>query len=300
MEPQLTEVLRFFDLGKPTDYRRAGGFANENYFVTSDKGEFVVKILREHAASNVYSELPYLKKISEHHFPSVTYMSNSSGVCVYESEDMAAVVMRKVEGGPPERSHSTNATMGNVLAKLHTIPSEGLEPRTSYLGEGFMEGAISELKQSVPSEDIQPYVEALSRLDAFKRSLPDKVSRIIHCDFTPNNCLFKKDSLIAVIDWEEVTLGYPLLDLANAILSTCFTDTRFDKTMSDALLNAYFDENDWGELDLSDLAQAIRFAGLTFSLWVYRRWGIDSAEPFIVGNRQLYWRYDLDRVESHL
>ena len=48
---------------------------------------------------------------------------------------------------------------------------------------------------------------------------------------------------------------------------------------------------------MNDLADAIRFAGLTFSLWVYRVLGIDSAEPFIVSSGQLYRRYDLERIE---
>ena len=95
VEPKLTEVLSFFDLGTQSTSRRAGGFANENYFVTTDKGEYVVKVLREHAAANVVSEIPYLKKLEEVQFPVAQYISNDAGDCVFEADDIAAVVMHR-------------------------------------------------------------------------------------------------------------------------------------------------------------------------------------------------------------
>ncbi len=297
MDDHLTDVLAFYDLGELLKYRRAGGFANENYFVTTSQGKYVTKFLREHTASHVDSEFTYLQRLTEHHFPAVAYIANSRGDRVYEKGDAAAVAMHRIEGAAPERSHKTTAAMGVALAQLHAVPINGLSPRVSFLDASFVDGALSELDGLVPAGDLQPYVDASRQLADFRSSLPSKTRSIIHCDFTPNNCLFQQDRLVAVIDWEEVTIGYPLLDLANAVLSTCFVDAQFDKKMFDALADAYREESGISESSSGDLEQALRWAGLTFSLWVYRHWGVGSEDPFILSNRRLYWRYGLENLE---
>ncbi len=293
LRTDLSEVLRFFDLGGLAGYSRAGGFANENYFVSTGTEEYVVKLLRERDAASARSEAPYLARVIEHGFPAVRYVS-ANGQCVFEAEDFAAVVMPRLRGKTPERTPSNCASLAAALARLHSIPHDGLEQRPSFLSSKFIERSIAQLDALVPADDLKPYLEAQAGLADFEASLGTKAPAIIHCDFTPNNCLFQDDRLVGVVDWEEVTLGFPPLDVANLVLSTCFSESKFEPDLFKAITEAYLIEAGEDSLHIDQLGLALRLAGLCFSLWVYLRWGVASEDPFITNSRQLYWRYGLE------
>ena len=293
LENDLSEVLSFFNLGRLKQCQRAGGFANENYFVSSETGSYVVKLLRERSPKDVRSELPYLARITEHDFPAIPYVE-AHGQCVLEGDQFAAVAMKRVEGNPPDRSAVACAAMAEALAKLHAIPPTGLQPRKSFLSEDFIAQTIKSLSALVPNEDLNPYIKARELLATFTDALTTTEQRIIHCDFTPNNCLFQGNRIVGVIDWEETTLGNPLLDLANLVLSTCYVESEFDNAMFQAITTTYKSSNQLLKLDYEQLGAALRLAGLAFSLWVYIRWGVGSDDPFVTSSRQLYWRYGLE------
>ena len=295
LEDELSEVLRFFDLGRLDRYRRAGGFANENYFVSAESGQYVVKFLRERSVSDVLSELPYLERVAEYGFPAVPYLQ-AHGQCVFEQEGFAAVAMKQIDAEPPDRK-ITSVVMAEALAKLHSVPHTGLKRRTGFLSGDFIAKSIESLVLQVPGEDLKPYIEAQDRLAGFIGSLETKETSIIHCDFTPNNCLFRSNRLVGVIDWEEVTVGYPLLDLANLMLSTCFVESKFDRDLLNEIAASYERSRKNGALDYERLSNALRMAGLCFSLWVYLRWGVGSDDPFIVRSRQFYWEQGLEDLE---
>lgn len=77
---------------------------------------------------------------------------------------------------------------------------------------------------------------------------------IIHGDAARLNCLFLNDRLVALLDWEEVTLGASLVDVAMSILMFCFVGETFLSTLCVQLLKGYmavrsFTEEEYVQLE---------------------------------------------------
>ena len=107
--------------------------------------------------------------------------------------------------------------------------------------------------------------EQLVQKIAPDKSLPQRnPSVLLHGDFWPGNVLWREEKLVAVIDWEDATLGSTLIDLAISRLDIglifgidameCFT--RHYKSMMSL---------DYTHLPYWDLCAALRIARLAGS-----------------------------------
>jgi Ser/Thr protein kinase RdoA (MazF antagonist) len=73
LQKKLVTVAHYFDLGSLLSSRRAGGYANTTYFVTTNKGEYVVKWLLPAKLEKLQQEWLYLQRLKLHDFPAVSY-----------------------------------------------------------------------------------------------------------------------------------------------------------------------------------------------------------------------------------
>jgi len=116
-------------------------------------------------------------------------------------------------------SEITNA-IGAFLAALHALPAEEFtnvgiptsEPRYTWIRR-HADGAMPVLRQHLPPAEI-------ARLEAWLNSFFDdprmRISppRLRHGDPWPGNVLTDGTKVTGIIDWEDVALGDPALDLA--------------------------------------------------------------------------------------
>ena len=66
----LQHVCTFFDLGLLSRFRDAGGYANRNLVIETDKRTYLAKILRELGPEALENEALYLERIAATSFPS--------------------------------------------------------------------------------------------------------------------------------------------------------------------------------------------------------------------------------------
>ena len=125
------------------------------------------------------------------------------------------VVFDYVEGSPDLTVTATGeraVAMANQLADIHSLPAHcrafnhlkpsrvNIRPAGDTLNDDLQESRIrSVLEVNFPLVKENPYV--------FR-----------HGDFWPGNMLWKDNTLAAVIDWEETSIGDPLFDVAIARL----------------------------------------------------------------------------------
>ncbi|MBL4680165.1 MAG: phosphotransferase [Pseudomonadales bacterium] len=237
IQQELQSITQFFYLGELESFSKAGGLANENYYVNTGNGKFVIKIIREHSASSVRTELPFFQRLREHNYPASFYLSSPKGECVFESNKLVAVAMHRVEGSAPIITIDTSLCLGRALAALHSIPTKGLKTRSAFLNDTYIPQCIDDLAKAVPQKDLSPYQIEYEKLAEFQSQYKLQKECIIHGDFSPKNCLFQGEELLSVIDWEEVSLGYPVLDLALTIFAVCFNESGFDDKLFVALLD---------------------------------------------------------------
>ncbi len=123
----------------------------------------------------------------------------------------ACLVLDYIEGAPdyaPAEPGDVVRRLAAQLAEIHCADIAGLEflPRQQLdLAQRF--GARPSAVDD-PSSRIWAILESVWPLRAANRPV------LLHGDFWPGNVLWRDGRLVAVIDWEDATLGDPLADLA--------------------------------------------------------------------------------------
>ncbi len=139
----------------------------------------------------------------------------------------------------------------SFLPKREEIDAEKLGKRPTYVDESLDEGRIR---------------QALEREWPFPEPNP---SVLLHGDFWPGNLLWKASQLVAVIDWEDATLGDPLADLASSRLEILWAlgiDAMHQFTQQYQSLTAV----DFTNLPYWDLCAALR------PVSTLAQWGLDD------------------------
>jgi aminoglycoside phosphotransferase (APT) family kinase protein len=190
--------------------------------------------------------------------------------------DHPYAVFDYVDGSPKVSTSDPAATgrsFATVLASVHDVDGSdpdvsGLPRRTELVGRQLSappgEGDDADVDQDGGEDGGDGFLRELLR----RRWPPAEPDRLVllHGDFWAGNLLWRDDEIVAVIDWEEASIGDPLTDVATTRLDllwafgpasmTAFTDHYLSLTAVDP-----------AALPLWDLAAAIRPAG-AFSAWV--------------------------------
>lgn len=290
---QLETISLYFDLGQVLSTKRLGeGYANKNYIVTTTTGEFVIKIVLNHTQAELGQEQTYLKRLAEHAFPATYYLLSPHGSFCYQDEHILAVALHKKEGSMPEKSEPTNRELGAHLARLHLIPTDALPPKASWMNQSYLPDALEVARQHLEQQEVQHFLQAYERIRHFQPThLPQS---IIHGDVVPPNCLFLGAQLTALLDWEEVTVGASILDLAMSLLLFCFVQRHFQQNLFAHLLDGYTAIRPLTKDEYDQLEIAIKYVGLTISTYFLLQFMLYHPDDHLKTMRTFYWDYQLD------
>jgi Ser/Thr protein kinase RdoA (MazF antagonist) len=87
-------------LGTIQSAARVGG-TNDNFAVTTDRGEFIVKFIVNATVEDFARGLPFLDRLEAAGFPlSVPYLRVPDGAVVYHDGEGAAVVLHRLAADP--------------------------------------------------------------------------------------------------------------------------------------------------------------------------------------------------------
>src|SRR5450755_2142196 len=117
---------------------------------------------------------------------------------------------------------------------------------------------------------------------------------IIHGDVVPSNCLYLGTRLVALLDWEEVTVGASLLDLAVSLLMFCFVKRQFQPNLCASLLDGYTAIRPLTKNEYDQLEVAVKYVGLTASTYFLLRFLVYHPDEQLAAMRTFYWDYQLD------
>lgn len=265
-EEKLQSAADHFGLGKISFLKRVGGHANANYIISTDKGEFFLKIVLEsHGIEEKTKEQLYLTRLAEHHLAVYPYITAEDDSLVCEVEGRLVMAQEKIEGQEPESSEEVVSQLGEELAKMHKIPANDLPEKKHWLGSGYLTSALETALKNFPDH---PDIKKLKKIyDSLKIDIGSLPQSIVHGDIFPDNTLFKRGQLAAIIDWEEVGVGCSLLDFAMAVVGMCFRNGRFHPELYKALLESYNAIRPMTDGEKSHITDAVRYAGLTLTIW---------------------------------
>jgi aminoglycoside phosphotransferase (APT) family kinase protein len=145
----------------------------------------------------------------------VPYLADSSDE-IFESP---YIVVSYMEGKPefaPADLPNLLAQMAAQLARLHQI--DGLQVALSFLPRqekviaDWLQRRPATVDDSMSERRIRDTLAAVWPLPQRNRSV------LLHGDFWPGNLLWQAEQLAGIIDWEDATVGDPLVDLGKTRL----------------------------------------------------------------------------------
>lgn len=175
----------------------------------------------------------------------------------------ACLVVEYVEGGldfSPAHLEDYLAQMAGALAQIHAATCGKADLAFLPRQANACPEALTEIAQpaDLPSGTIR------AALRAFPPPTPANPLALLHGDYWPGNLLWRDGRLQAVIDWEDASLGDPLIDLGIALLEVVW---MFGPPALPLFTEAYAARNqlDFGTLPYWDLCAALRLSRLVGS-----------------------------------
>ena len=275
-----------------------GGYANVNFRVTTPKGKYFVKFSQEHPAKALASEIAYVKHVTSASIPCPEFVAGHTGQHIFTNGATHAVVMTLLQGESHDILNDDQlAALGQVLAQVHTINTGTLVPRTTWWRRDYVRDGVrlaqKRFAHTGEFERIKECVANLAPLDF--TTLPRS---IVHGDPWPQNAVFKGEQLLALIDWEETTIGHCIFDFVYLAMSCCFTDDAFESENFRILLTAY---ESLRPLTIQERASVVNVAqriACTNSLWQLLR--CDAQTETLPATMAWYNGLDLAQLHSHV
>lgn len=288
-------ICDFFDLGPLLRVADAGGYANQNLILETGKGSYLAKILREHGPAALRSEALYLEHIVSTGFPCPIYLTGRNGDYLFEGEDQFVALMPFLPGAVSDSiSIARIESLGAALGRLHLIDKGPLTARKTWWRSDFLGDGLRHAKSRFGDQ-------ALSRLEGQIAALPDLEAEglprsIVHGDPWPGNALFDGGRLVALLDWEETTIGFPVLDLAYLALHGCLSGQEFEPRQFESLIASYQSVRKLSPHERRCFGQAVRRVACINYLWMLLKAEPDQTELEALWATKWYWSLELDHL----
>ena len=298
MNNLLQDISNFFGLGVIKEIKKGGGFANENYFVVTENGAYVIKIVLEKRfkAEDKLREQLYIERLREFNFPVVGYIKSPKGDIIYQKNDRLALIQKKIGGSHPETNEDIARQMGEKMAKLHKIPFDSLPEKGNWLQESYLANSIAILKKNFYNNKyIRELIKLYRALDFRAENLPKS---IIHSDLFADNTLFENGKLVAIIDWEEVGIGPSLLDFGIAVIGFCFRDNSFKINLYKVLYESYNKNRPFTQIEERQIEEAVKYAAIGTTIWRFLYYNYYYPNEKLKNRFQLFWKQKLDKWQK--
>lgn len=285
----LSKAATYFNLGKIEKHEALGGNANKNFLVLTDAGEYVLKVVLEHTSEDLALEVAYQVRLAACQFPAAFYLRGTNNSAIFTYQNTCVVAMPRVIGAEPPINENTCRLLGRDLAQLHTIPSDGLSARKSWLSPTYLSTAMAEIGTHFP--DTLSFSNAFRMLQDFPYELLPKT--IIHGDVNEGNCLVRNNNL-TYFDWEEVGIAPAILDLGMTFMNFCCDEHGMKSDLIHTMVDAYQTVRKLSDFELKYLAMATQYAGFTISVWAQLQFGLYLVNPENLKWANFYWDAQLD------
>ena len=301
------QICRHFDLGKIRQLKALShqGYSNFNARLETDLGTYVLRRYTEQTDEKITQELRLIDWLNAQGFPVVPPLRDSEGQARCRSNQEGPsrwIVFPFVEGEEPLPQPAIAHTMGGIVARLHQLPEH---PWKNQEYENLLSLqntlAIAESLRETRTSSARNFLQLMEKLtpELQDLSLP---RGLVHGDLFPDNTIFRRDNLIAVLDWEEACVDHYLFDLAMTIHGFCYINEEWHLNLARSFLAGYETERSLGADERNGLPLFLRWTPLAMAGWHLRRHSIApnprQAERIDQLLRRAQQIFDLDCEET--
>jgi homoserine kinase type II len=270
----LTQWIRQFPLGQPLALQGiASGIENTNFFLTTERGEYVLTIFENLGFEQLPFYLQLMRHLAARGIPVPDPVANDRGELVAALHGKPAAIVSRLAGSSqmdPQPPHC--AAVGAVLARMHLAGRDFplVQPNLRGL-EWWSETAPKVLPFLAPAN-----AGLLSSEIAFQQrfAATDTYRRLdrgpVHADLFRNNVMFVGEQLTGCFDFYFAGCDTWLFDLAVTVNDWCIDldSGKLDEARVSALLAAYRAVRPFSVDDHAAWPTMLRAAALRF--WLSR------------------------------
>jgi homoserine kinase type II len=235
------------------------GYMNLKWKISTNEGVFLLKQYNKvrfqtYDWNEVESILNLQQKLHNEGVACPSFLTHEGRMMQTTEDDEKFTVMHYCEGQNIEAGKVNEAQMyelGAQNGKMHRLLNEG---KTFDHATPFFIPPSKEERMTYWTElykDAEEWLQPLIKLQMKATEAVDfsLISRceigLAHRDLWVDNILFSGDKLSAILDFDRLTVDYPELDVARAIISCSLDDDYFHMENAQAFLDGYRTEYDF-------------------------------------------------------
>ncbi|HEY1074497.1 MAG TPA: phosphotransferase [Patescibacteria group bacterium] len=262
----LPTAAHFFGLGsiqniKPTPF----GIGNESFFVSSEQGDFVLRVLWEQTIEGLEKEVAIEQQLAHAGVLSAQLLQGENGNYYFTDGKYTITASRKIEGiHPHEITPDLLNQVGTTMATFHTSVTEIPQETSQWF---TLDNARIEVAKVSSDEESKSAIEnnVTTGSSIFNRDLP---TGFIHGDLYNGNLILTPDNRLAVLDFETTERNVLIIDIARTILDMCADDVTVNTQSVEALLDGYEEIRQLTDEERESLSDAIRYVSGAMAAWL--------------------------------
>ncbi|MDE1891249.1 MAG: homoserine kinase [Betaproteobacteria bacterium] len=265
----LSAWLKHYNVGELLHFEGiASGIENTNYFVTTDKGQFVLTLFEKLTSSEVDYYLHFMAYVSDHHLPCPKPQINVQGELQVQLCNKPATLVTRLSGKSIMTPSVTEcAAMGELLAKLHLVGQHYPVVHHNPRGRSWWQLTAPQVIPFIDPNQQDTLTQELTYL--LSRSWDSLPKGTVHADLFRDNVLFNNHQISGIIDFYFAGQEALLFDLCVVINDWCMNhDATLDSERYRTLLQAYHQVRALNEEEIIELPIMLRSAAMRF--WLSR------------------------------
>jgi homoserine kinase type II len=267
---QLEDFLSNYNLGHLVAYEGINaGIENTNYFVTTEKGEFVLTLFEQHHFDELSYFLDLMAYLAEHGVPSAHPLAdNQAGHYLRELNGKPAALVQRLSGKDVELPTLAQCyAIGRALGHFHVISPDFPSHRPNGRGPHWWKITAERVLPKMKSDEADLLRAELDfQADYQDLALPQGV---IHADLFRDNALFDGDNLCGIIDFYYACNDVLLYDVAVTANDWCsLPNGSLEQKRLEALFQGYSEHRTLNSLENEVWPVLLRAAALRF--WLSR------------------------------
>jgi homoserine kinase type II len=280
---EIAALLDAYSVGHLVDFEGIpSGIENTNFFLSTNKGRFVLTVFERLQADQLPFYLGLMKHLAQRGLPVPEPAATAQGSLLSAARGKPVAVVTRLPGrAVVHPSAAQCAQVGRFLASMHQQASNFALFQPNLRGIGWWKCALPKLEPLIPEDQFQELAEEVIFQDGFVRS--PQFERLprgpIHADLFRDNVLFDGDRIGGVIDFYFAGCTLWLYDLAITINDWCVEPDsgEFDRPRALALLQAYHAVRPLTDAEHRVWRTVLRAAALRF--WISRLYDLYLPRP---------------------
>jgi len=257
------------------------GIENTNYFVTTERGEYVLTLFERLGFEQLPFYLHFMKHLAGHGVPVPDPQADAQGEILHTLNGKPAALVNKLGGGhqlAPDADHCEQ--VGAMLARMHLAGLDFGMHQPNLRGLAWWVETVPEVLPHVTPEQAELLESELE----FQRTLAASPAFAalprgpIHADLFRDNVMFEgpagEERLTGFFDFYFAGVDTFLFDVAVCLNDWCIDHEsgRLIEERAAAFVAAYGTQREWDSAEYRLLPALMRAAAFRF--WLSRLWDL--------------------------